>query len=182
MAPNLPFGSGVLGQQSLHKLTRPTSAPFRVRATRPYPVSYPEGLMEDQPNLPVSCCLSATGVRFLGHPVPAGDLSVPHSQPTGRQKKTPTRTPTGFPRFTRVRYDRGGCPLNPEAAVSTWPAGPLPASACRFPAASPAPHYNIPSVRLGITRHHQGFTHVHPSGLPRACGSRMEREPLGHHT
>ena len=29
-----------------------------------------------------------------------------------------TRTPTGFPRSTRARYDRGGCSLYPEAAVS----------------------------------------------------------------
>jgi hypothetical protein len=28
-----------------------------------------------------------------------------------------------------------------------------------------------------VTRHHQGFTRVHPSGLPLACNSRMEREP-----
>ena len=32
---------------------------------------------------------------------------------------------------------------------------------------------------LTLTRHHQGFTHVHPSGLPLTCGPRMEREPLG---
>lgn len=30
-----------------------------------------------------------------------------------------------------------------------------------------------------MTRHHQEFTCVHPSGLPLACNSRMERESLG---
>ena len=28
------------------------------------------------------------------------------------------------------------------------------------------------------TPHHQGFTRVHPSGLPLACGPRTDREPL----
>ena len=39
----------------------------------------------------------------------------------------------------------------------------------------PATHHR----RLLITRHHQGFTVVHPSGLPLACGPRVEREPSG---
>lgn len=54
--------------------------------------------------------------------------------------------------------------------------------ACRFAAASHAPRCNDPSAGLGITRHHREFTHVHPSGLPRTCGFRMERKPLGHNT
>jgi hypothetical protein len=33
--------------------------------------------------------------------------------------------------------------------------------------------------RLHVTRHHQGFTRVHPSSLPRAGGPQMAREPLG---
>jgi hypothetical protein len=39
----------------------------------------------------------------------------------------------------------------------------------------PATHHR----RLLITRHHQGFTVVHPSGLPLACSPRVEREPSG---
>ena len=39
----------------------------------------------------------------------------------------------------------------------------------------PATHHR----RLLITRHHQGFTVVHPSGLPLACSLRVEREPSG---
>ena len=39
----------------------------------------------------------------------------------------------------------------------------------------PATHHR----RLLITRHHQGFTVVHPSGLPLTCGPRVERETLG---
>ena len=32
---------------------------------------------------------------------------------------------------------------------------------------------------LTLTKRHQGFTHVHPSGLPLTCSPRMEQEPLG---
>lgn len=49
----------------------------------------------------------------------------------------------------------------------------------------PLPNGNVPTPRsnfhlpgLSITRHHQGFTRVHPSGLPLACSPRMERAPL----
>ena len=100
----------------------------------------------------------------------------------GRPGGCSTRTPTGFPRSTRARYDRGGCPLYPEAAVSIRMAVTSTIGACRFSTASHAPRCNNPSAGLGITRHHREFTHVHPSGLPRACGSRMERKPLGHNT
>jgi hypothetical protein len=93
-----------------------------------------------------------------------------------------TRTPTGLPRSTRVRYDRGGCSLYPEAAVSIPMAATSTIGACRFSTASHAPRCNDPSAGLGITRHHREFTHVHPSGLPRTCGFRMERKPLGHNT
>ena len=93
-----------------------------------------------------------------------------------------TRTPTGLPRSTRARYDRGGCSLYPEAAVSIRMAVTSTIGACRFSAASHAPRCINPSAGLGITRHHREFTHVHPSGLPQTCGSRMERKPLGHNT
>ena len=43
------------------------------------------------PAAPVSCCLSATGIRFLGHPAPAGELSVPHGRPTGHHTAGPQR-------------------------------------------------------------------------------------------
>ena len=41
------------------------------------------------------------------------------------------------------------------------------------------PGPNIHPPGLSITRHHRGFTRVHPSGLPLACSPRMERAPLG---
>jgi hypothetical protein len=61
------------------------------------------------------------------------------------------RTLTGLPRFAPARYDRGGCPLYPGDGGALPGRMPCPASACRFPAASPctplehptggAPHY-----------------------------------------
>jgi hypothetical protein len=33
--------------------------------------------------LPISCRLSAAGIRFLGYPVPAEDFNLPCGQPTG---------------------------------------------------------------------------------------------------
>jgi hypothetical protein len=135
------------------------------------------GQRRNRPAASVSRRLSAIGIGFLGHPVPAGELGLPHGRLTGRGLHA--RTPTGFPRSTRMRYDRGGCPLNSETAMlSRLMLGPQPA-----PAASqrlvlhPAGTSHLPGPT--ITKHHQGFTHVHPSGLPLACGPRMERAPLG---
>ena len=54
-----------------------------------------------------------------------------------------------------------------------------PAGTRRFSAASPALLSGIPSQEVNVTRHHRGFTHVHPSGLPLACDPRMEQGPLG---
>ena len=127
--------------------------------------------------VPVSCCLSATGIRFLGHPVPAGELGLPHGRPTGH---VGAPDPNGVSTFRTLRDTTGvGAPYTPGTAVLTRPAaGPQPA-----PAASqrpvPAPRRHIPSAGLRMTRHQRGFTSIHPSGLPLACGPRMERAPLG---
>jgi hypothetical protein len=59
---------------------------------------------------PSSRCLTAAGVRFLGHPVPARGLGLPRSRLTAQ---SPERTPSGFPRSTQLRYDRDGRPLYP---------------------------------------------------------------------
>ena len=124
----------------------------------------------------VSCCLSATGIGFLGHPVPARELGLPHGRPTEptgpdqsgvstfRMRKTrPVRVPP-ISRGRRCSHDRVG------------------ASGRRLPHPSgqpctPAPQPIYPGLTL--TRCHQRFTHVHPSGLPLACRPRMDQGPLG---
>jgi len=93
IASNLPFGSGVVVQQVFTGSPGPRQHPFGSgHHARIRPVMR-ENLVEDQKDLPVSCCLSATGVRLLGHPVPAAGLNLPHGRPTG---SIATRTQRGF--------------------------------------------------------------------------------------
>ncbi len=54
-------------------------------------------------------------------------------------------------------------PLPRNGGVHTAARGST-AATCRFPAASPPPQHHIPSPGPSVTRHHQGFTHVRPSG------------------
>ena len=79
---------------------------------RPYPASYPRATWRRTSHaLSVSRCLSAAGVRFLGHPVPAGELRLPHGRPTGRRPPGPQR---GF----HVPHERDttgvGAPFTPR--------------------------------------------------------------------
>jgi hypothetical protein len=73
-----------------------------------------------------------------------------------------------------------GALYTPGTVVSSRPAVRCPAGTRRFAAASPCIPLEHSAWRdPNVTRHHQGFTHVHPSGLPLACDPRTEREPLG---
>ena len=139
---------------SLHQLTCLTSARFRARA--PGPVSgrlYGTASGGAGHPVPLSRCLSAAGIRFsvIRFP-PRSWASLTVGLPSI------TRTPTGLPRSTRTSYDRGGCLLYPEDGDAHPTDLHSPAGACRFPAASPYPHYNIPSTRALLTRHQRRFT------------------------
>ncbi len=124
--------------------------------------------------VPVSCCLSATGVRFSVIPFP------PRDRLSSRSAHRPTRgrTQTGLPRSARTSCDRGGCPLYPEDS-GAHPAGSPPRPA---PAASQRqslyPATTSHHARLRFTRHQQGFNHVHPSGLPLARAPGVEPATL----
>jgi hypothetical protein len=142
---------------------------------------------------PVSCCLSAAGIRFLGHPAPAGECSLPHGRPAGR-------SPAGPQRGCRVAHEQDttgqGAPFTPGTAVRSRPAIILRPAPAAFQRLVPVPRWNIPPAGLTFTRRHQGFTHVRPSpqdgrmpspgagklplpaGLLLACHPRVEREPL----
>jgi hypothetical protein len=142
-----------------HRLTRLTSAPFRVRA--PGPVSgqlcgtRPGGRPEV---VPVSCCLSATGVRFLGVLFPLG-ISLPHGRPTGLSLRGDDRTISGFPRSTRMRDDRVGCPYYPGTAVLSRPTlnhRPSPAASQR-PVLHPGAASHLPG--LNVTGHEGIHSH-----------------------
>jgi hypothetical protein len=104
-------------------------------------------------------------------------FGLPHGRPTGQQR---CRISTGFPRSTRARNDRGGRPLYPGDGGVLPVEGslfnrhlPLPSGQSLHPADTS--HRRDPNV----TRHPQGFTRVHPSGLPLACDPRMGRGSLG---
>jgi len=130
----------------------------------------------------VSCRLSATGIRFSGHPVPAGELGLPH----GRLTALPTssgRTPSGFPRSTLTRFDRVGCPLYPGDQRCSPGRMPCPTSACRIPTARP---YTPPApshrTEFRFTRHQQGFTRFTRPVCPSPVIPAMGREPLRLHS
>ena len=117
---------------------------------------------------------------LVGHPVPPVGFRPSHDRPT--EPRSRVRTPTGFPRSAHARCDRGWAPPIPRGQRCSrnrrWVSGrrlpPLPAA---------RPYHPDLSFRrsgLTITRHHQGFTCVRPSGLPLARSlPRTERGPLG---
>jgi hypothetical protein len=120
--------------------------------------------------------LSPFGHRhwLVGHPVPAGNSAFLTVGLPGI-----TWTHTGFPRSTRTRIDRGGCPLYPGTVVlSRLDALPQPAPAAFSDGQSCTPLEHPPdgdrdngtSSRVHV---------LHPSGLPLACSPRMGRGPLG---
>ena len=175
VASNLSLGSGVavIGPR---RLTRPASAPFRVRASAPIrPVMRDPLAEEPAPRCPVSRCLSATGIRFSGRPAPAGEFGLPHGRPT-RQTRL---DPDGVVTF-RTRQIRPG--WVPSVPRGRWcaPARPDP------PGRHPPPHSGRPlspaEHPIGGSANDEASTRVHANSPVRsspACDPRMEREPLG---
>jgi len=105
--------------------------------------------------VPVSCRLSTVGVRFLGHPAPAEELSLPHGRPTGGVAAGPHRG-------CRVAHDQaaigqGAC-FTPGTVVRSRPATILRPA----PAALPRP---VPTAPLehptGGGHSHEASTQVH---------------------
>ena len=139
-----PFGSG-------HQPVSGQLSATRRRRGRPDPV-------------PVSCRLSATGIRFSGHPVPAGELGLPHGRLTGHECRP---DPDGVSTFHTQRDTTGvGALSTPGTAVLT-PAGcrarPAPAASQR---PVPTPRCNNPSAGPRITRHQRRFTRFTRPAFP----------------
>jgi hypothetical protein len=130
-----------------------------------------------QPYVAVSCRLSTHRRSLVGHPVPPGGWAFLTVGLPGTVAGV--WTPSGFPRSAHTRCDRGGRPLYPGTAVLSQPDFPVRLAPAALSAARPVPHWCNPSAGLVLTRHHQGFTCVHPSGLPLTCSPRMEQRPLG---
>ena len=109
---------------------------------------------------------------------PAEGFRPSYDRPTGPTRPGPRR---GF-HVPRTRDTAGeGAPYTPRPAVF-----PRPALTPRSPLAAPtsgqalSPRYSSRLPGLEITRHHQGFTHVHPPDLPLArLLPQTEQGPLG---
>ncbi len=178
MASNLPFGSGGSGRSSskahlphVSLLSQPGTRP----GIRPVIRARPPG--GNGHLVPVSCCLSAAGICFLGILCPPGNwapLTVGLPVPWHR-------TLTGFPCSARVRCGWGRtssiprgrrCPHGRECSTT---------AACRIATAlSLSPRHCIPARRVTLTRHRQGFPGSRPvPSLPLTCGPQSGQGPLG---
>ena len=126
-----------------------------------------------------SCCLSATGIRFLGI-LPAREFRPSHDRPTGRpvlRRLDPDQVSVFRTHETRL----GLAVLStPGTAVSTRPEEHL---GRRLPPLNGRPLPPCAATRhqgVRLTRHQQGFTGIHPiPSLPLTCDPRTDRGSLG---
>ena len=118
---NLSFGSGVVVIGSYTGSPDPRQHPFGSGHHVPYPASYAGttggGAGERCPG--VSCCLSATGIRLSGHPIPAEEFGLPHGRLTGHK---PRAGPQRGYHVLHVPDTTGvGAPSTPGTAVFSQP-------------------------------------------------------------
>jgi hypothetical protein len=138
--------------------------------------------------VPLSCCLSATGIRLLRHPFPAG-ISAPLTVGLPRCQHRPARTRTGFPRSARMRPGWVGRPLYPGgdgADTAGSNARPPPAASQRPAPATPAPHTvpgcfcNEASTRIHSRSPLQPSPRLRPPDGAAALGLSPELHTPGH--
>jgi hypothetical protein len=143
---------------------------------------------------PVSCCLSAVGLGLLGHPAPAGELSLPCGRPTGHHV-------TGPQRGCRVAHEQAatgqGALFIPGTVVRSRPAITFRPARAALPQPVPTAPLEHPIGGGTFTRRQREFTlfthHPRPGWLPAqgreprlqapaglllARGPRMEQGPL----
>ena len=177
MVPNLPFGSGVSACFPSAGPPDPRQRPFR-----PGHQSLSGRLCGSRRRrasirFPVSRCLSAAGIRFSGHPAPAGELCLSHVRPAGGQCLP---DPIGVVTFRLVEMRPGWVPPGPRGR---WfaPGRSLDTGQHLPPSSGGpcSPASCVPPAGVHVTRRLRRFTHVHPSGLSLACAPRTERGPLG---
>jgi hypothetical protein len=163
----------------LQRLTRSTSAPFSgpgtppgirsvIRGDRGRARPYRLGFLS-----PFSAPAFASWT-VLFPPRSSASLTV------GLPATLPRPDPDGVPTFRLHETRPGWVPSMPRGRRCSH--GRLGAPGRRLPLPSGQPLHPGASThhpRLTLTRRHQGFTCVHPSGLPLTCGPRVEREPLG---
>jgi hypothetical protein len=151
----------------VHRLTCPRQRPFGpdrqvgIRPVIPRHSAWSSGILAAG-----SRCLSAAGIRLLGIRSRRGIAPLLRSAYRALDQPGPRR---GF-HVPRTRDTTGvGAPLTPRPAVF-----PRPTLTARSPLAASSngqalsPRSSSRRPELEITRHQQGFTCVHPSGLPLA--------------
>jgi hypothetical protein len=133
----------------------PRLRPFGPGHAARYPASYPAPLAEEPAIMvPVSCCLSATGLGLSGHPVPARELGLPHGRLTGRAAPGPGR---GF-HVPHQRDTTGmGASSTPGTAVLSRPDA-VPGQRLPLPSGQSLNPATDPTAGLLITRHQRRFT------------------------
>ena len=160
-----------------HRAHPTTSAPFRVRAyARIRPVIWDDRRGAGH-NVPVSWCLSAAGIGLLVVLCPLGTWAF---LAVGLPVLVTGPDPNGVATFRTHEMRSGWVPSLPRG--QRCPHGRPLVFGRRLPHRNgkvPGPQSCSHRLGLEITRHHRGFTCVHPSDLPRACDPRMERESLG---
>lgn len=140
-----------------------TSAPFGPGHQARYPAGYPRRLAEGQPSclgfpLPFGC-----RHLLLGHPVPAGELGVPHGRLTGHG----CPDPDGVSVFRTHELRPGWVPSIPRGRRCS--PGPAALTGPRLPhhnGASLHPASNIPSREAPLHEASTRVQAIHPSGLP----------------
>ena len=152
-----------------------TSAPFRVRACARIRPVVRDGRRRASHDVPVSCRLSATGIRFLVILCPPGSWAF---LTVGLPVLLPGPALDGVATFRAHELRPGWVPSLPRGL--RCPHGRQVIPGRRTPPCSGPSLYPRPAThhrRLLITRHHQGFTVIHPSGLPLACGPGWSGSP-----
>jgi hypothetical protein len=84
---------------------------------------------------PVSCCLSATGIRFWNRPAPAGEWGLPRGRLATDQLRS--ADPIGVVTLRMSEMRPGRTPSRPRDGGVHPTDGNSPVGACRFSAASP---------------------------------------------
>jgi hypothetical protein len=127
--------------------------------------------------VPGSCRLSATGIRVLGHPSPAGGLGLPCGRLTGPQPRSPD--PNGVVTLHTHEMRPGRVPSIPRGRWCSCGWHRIPSRHLPLRSGQSLHPGTATTPGSSVTRHHRGFTDIHPSGLPLACDPRVGRESSG---
>ncbi len=174
----MPLGSGAIVIVFPHRPTWPRQLPFGPGKKPRCPASYAGRPAEGWPTAPVSCRLSATGVRFLAIHIPLGGWA---SLTVGLPAPATEPDPNGVVTLHLCETRPGWAPFVPRGRRCPSSHGVV-RPGWRLPHHSGKPlHLGAAPIhpRLAMTGGHQGFTVVRPSGLPLACCPRTGREHLG---